>query len=398
MKITDVRTMVVENEPMQGFAPTSSERAPGQPRYVGGKHLLFLEIVTDEGIIGLGERVTGNGIGNSVEDMKSQIALIHEIGRQYLIGENPFNVELIWQKVFGDRHDFRHPSLHATPALSAVEMACWDIIGKATNQPIYNLLGGMYHEKLKAYAYMPAPEGGYRNNPELAGETAIRLVEEGNSACKLDPFPPSFPLPRDIPLADINIACRIFESIRKAVGDKLEVGIGTHGQLTTYSAIRVAHAMEQYSPFWFEEPVPPENVDEMARVAAHTSIPIATGERLVSKYEFSEVLEKQAAQIIQLDVGQCGGIMEAKKIAGIAEAHYAMIAPHMYCGPIAASAAIQLDTCSPNFVVQEANQGPLHKIIFKEPIVFENGFIIPPTGPGLGIELDMDVLKNRIVG
>ena len=109
------------------------------------------------------------------------------------------------------------------------------------------------------------------------------------------------------------------------MGDKLEVGIGTHGQLTTYSAIRVAHAMEQYSPFWFEEPVPPENVDEMARVAAHTSIPIATGERLVSKYEFSEVLEKQAAQIIQLDVGQCGGIMEAKKIAGIAEAHYAMM-------------------------------------------------------------------------
>ena len=396
MKITDVRTIIVQND-------ADWSRGGDEPAYRGGKYLLFLELVTDEGITGLGERITGNtfsGAGREfpIEDMKSQIALIHEIGRQYLIGENPFNVELIWQKVFGDRHDFRHPSLHATPALSAVEMACWDIIGKATNQPIYNLLGGMYHEKLKAYAYMPAPEGGYRNNPELAGETAIRLVEEGNSACKLDPFPPSFPLPRDIPLADINIACRIFESIRKAVGDKLEVGIGTHGQLTTYSAIRVAHAMEQYSPFWFEEPVPPENVDEMARVAAHTSIPIATGERLVSKYEFSEVLEKQAAQIIQLDVGQCGGIMEAKKIAGIAEAHYAMIAPHMACGPIAALAAIQLDTCSPNFVVQEANQGPLHKIIFKEPIVFENGFIIPPTGPGLGIELDMDVLKNRIVG
>ena len=396
MKITDVRTIIVQND-------ADWSRGGDEPAYRGGKYLLFLELVTDEGITGLGERITGNtfsGAGREfpIEDMKSQIALIHEIGRQYLIGENPFNVELIWQKVFGDRHDFRHPSLHATPALSAVEMACWDIIGKATNQPIYNLLGGMYHEKLKAYAYMPAPEGGYRNNPELAGETAIRLVEEGNSACKLDPFPPSFPLPRDIPLADINIACRIFESIRKAVGDKLEVGIGTHGQLTTYSAIRVAHAMEQYSPFWFEEPVPPENVDEMARVAAHTSIPIATGERLVSKYEFSEVLEKQAAQIIQLDVGQCGGIMEAKKIAGIAEAHYAMIAPHMACGPIAALAAIQLDTCSPNFVVQEANQGPLHKIIFKEPIVFENGVIIPPTGPGLGIELDMDVLKNRIVG
>ena len=144
--------------------------------------------------------------------------------------------------------------------------------------------------------------------------------------------------------------------------------------------------------------MPPENVDEMARVAAHTSIPIATGERLVTKYEFAEVLEKQAAQIIQLDVGQCGGILEAKKIAAIAEAHYAVIAPHMACGPIAAAAAIQVDTCSPNFLIQEANQGPLHKMIFKEPILFENGYITPPEGPGLGVELDEDALKHRLVG
>ena len=143
--------------------------------------------------------------------------------------------------------------------------------------------------------------------------------------------------------------------------------------------------------------MPPENIDEMARVAEHTSIPIASGERLVTKYEFSQLVEKKAAQIIQLDVGQCGGILEAKKIAAIAEAHYAMIAPHMYCGPIAAAAAVQIDTCSPNFLIQEANQGPLHKMIFREPIVFENGQIIPPTGPGLGIELDEDVLKGRIV-
>ena len=177
----------------------------------------------------------------------------------------------------------------------------------------------------------------------------------------------------------------------------MEVGIGTHGQLTTYSAIRVANALEEYQPFWFEEPVSPENVDEMARVAAHTSIPIATGERLVTKYEFAEVIEKGAASIIQLDVGQCGGILESKKIAAIAETHYAMIAPHMYCGPIIAAAAIQLDTCSPNFLIQEANQGPLHKTIFKEPLVFEHGYIIPPTGPGLGVELDMDVVNAHLV-
>ena len=134
----------------------------------------------------------------------------------------------------------------------------------------------------------------------------------------------------------------------------------------------------------------------MARVAAHTSIPIASGERLVSKYEFSELVEKQAAQIIQLDVGQCGGILESKKIASIAEAHYAMIAPHMYVGPVAAAAAVQVDTCSPNFMIQEYNGGGLHEEIFVEPIKFENGFIEPPTAPGLGVELDDKVVKRQL--
>ena len=356
---------------------------------------MFLELMTDEGIIGLGERITGNTYSNRLSDLKSQISLIEEMAHLYVIGENPFNIEKIWDRMYGARHDFRHPSLQATPVLSAIEMALWDIVGKAANQPIYNLLGGKYHDKLRAYAYMP--EGGVREHPERAGEIAAQLLEEGNSACKLDPFMPLYPIPRDIPLWEIENAAKIFESIRDAVGNKMEVGIGTHGQLTTYSAIRVADYLEPYHPFWFEEPVPPENIDEMARVAAHTSIPIASGERLVTKYEFSQLIEKKAAQIIQLDVGQCGGIMEAKKIAGIAEAHYAMIAPHMACGPIVAAAAIQLDTCSPNFLIQEANQGPLHKTLFKQPLLFENGYIIPPTGPGLGIEFDEAVLKRHLV-
>ena len=154
---------------------------------------------------------------------------------------------------------------------------------------------------------------------------------------------------------------------------------------------------EQYHPFWFEEPVPPENVDEMARVAAHTSIPIATGERLVTKYEFAELLEKQAAQIIQLDVGQCGGILESKKIASMAEVHYAMIAPHMYVGPVAAAAAVQVDTCSPNFLIQEYNGADLHNDIFVEPVRFEHGFIEPPTTPGLGLELNEEVVQRQLV-
>ena len=379
MKVVELKTMVVENE---------------KP-YIGGKWLLFLELITDEGISGLGERITGGSYSRNLGALQSQVKLIEELVGQYVIGEDPTRIERIWDRMYASRHDFRHPSLYATPVISAIDMALWDIVGKAANQPIYNLLGGMYHEKLRAYAYMPS--GDYRANPELAGEVAIQLLEEGNSACKLDPFMPMYPIPRDIPIWEIEAAAKIFESIRNAVGNKLEVGIGTHGQLSTFSAIRVADYLEPYHPYWFEEPVPPENIDEMARVAAHTSIPIATGERLVTKYEFSQVLEKQAAQIIQLDVGQCGGITEAKKIASIAEAHYAMIAPHMYCGPIAAASAIQIDTCSPNFLIQEANQGPLHKIIFKEPLVFEKGYIIPPTGPGLGIEFDEDVLKAHLI-
>ena len=378
MKVTEMKTMVVESE---------------KP-YVGGKFFLFLDLMTDEGITGIGERIAGASYSDRPRDLMAQINLIEEFARQFVIGENPQNIELIWDRMYGTRHDLRHPGLYSTPVISAIDMALWDIVGKMANQPIYNLLGGQYHEKLRAYAYMPS--AGLNEHPERAGEVAARLIEEGNSACKIDPFMPVHPV-RDIPIWEIENAAKIFESIRNAVGNRIEVGIGTHGQLTTYSAIRVADFLEPYHPFWFEEPVMPENIDEMARVAAHTSIPIATGERLVTKYEFAQVLEKQAAQIIQMDVGQCGGITEAKKIAGMAEAHYAVIAPHMYCGPVAAAAAIQIDTCSPNFMIQEANQGPLHKKIFKEPLVFENGFIIPPKGPGLGVEFDEDVLKAHLV-
>ena len=174
----------------------------------------------------------------------------------------------------------------------------------------------------------------------------------------------------------------------------MEIGIGTHGQFSTSGAIRVASILEEFRPYFFEEPVSPENVDEMARVAAQTTIPIATGERLVTKYEFAQVLQKQAASIIQLDVGQCGGILESKKIAAMSEAHYAMLAPHMYCGPIALAAAVQLDTCCQNFMIQEYNTTALHADILVEPLSLAGGFIKPPTAPGLGVELNEKVVKR----
>ena len=373
MKVTGVDTILVSNV----------------PPYRGGRYFLFVQLDTDEGIKGLGERPTGHAL-----DLDSQISLIKDLCEQFVIGVSPFDIELIWQTIYASRHDYRHPGLGITPALSAIEMALWDIVGKAANQPIYNLLGGRIHDRLRAYAYMPTE--GIWEDPEKAGEIAVKLVEDGNSACKFDPFTPLFPHPRDFSLKTIRHVAKIFKAIRAAVGDELEVGIGTHGQFSTAVAIRVASELEEFSPFWFEEPVPPENIDEMARVAAHTSIPIASGERLVTKFEFAELLKKQAAQIIQLDVGQCGGILESKKIAGMAEAFYAMIAPHMYCGPVAAAAAVQLDACSPNFLIQEYNGGGLHYDILKEPIRFENGYITPPTAPGLGIELDEAVVKKHL--
>ncbi len=369
MKVVEVETLFVNNVP---------------PNH-GGSRWLFVKLTTDDGIEGVGEWGTAH-TGRE----KSQAELIEALARTYVIGQDPFQIERIWQGMYTTDHDYRHPGLASTPALSAIEIACWDIVGKAVNQTIYNLLGGRYHDTLRAYAYMPT--AGIWEHPEKAGEIAADLVAKGNSAAKFDPFTPFFPQPRDIDLKTINHVARIFECIRDAVGDDLEVGIGTHGQFTTSSAIRVASILEPYHPFWFEEPVAPENVEEMARVAAHTSIPIATGERLLTKFEFANLLEKQAAQIIQLDVGHCGGILESKKIAGIAEAHYATIAPHMYCGPMAAAAAVQLDTCSPNFLIQEFNATALHADLLKEPLVFEQGQIVPPTGPGLGVELNEEVV------
>ena len=177
MKVTGIETILLDNV----------------PPYRGGRQFLFIRLLTDEGIVGLGERPTGH-----TPDLKSQVALLHDFAERFVVGASPFDIEAIWQRAYASNHDYRHPSLYGTPALSAIEMALWDIIGKATGQPIYNLLGGRCHDKLRAYAYMPTD--GVWENPARAGDIAAKLVEEGNTACKIDPFMPYFPLPRDFPL------------------------------------------------------------------------------------------------------------------------------------------------------------------------------------------------------
>ncbi|MCX8186103.1 MAG: mandelate racemase/muconate lactonizing enzyme family protein [Sulfolobales archaeon] len=376
MKIKDFEIFVVET----------------LPPYRGGRYWTFLKLITDEEVEGIGELTSLAAVGREASNVK----LLEDLCRRYVLGHDPFKIEALMHRLYTYDHDFRHPDLTVMSAISAIEIACWDIIGKYLGQPIYNLLGGTYNEKLKAYSYIPEGEGWRKLTPDEVAEKSLNVIKKGFRALKLDPFPPIYPSPRDISIEEINYARKILKSIRDTVGDDVEICVGTHGQLTTYSAIRVAKMLEEFNPLWFEEPVPPENVDEMAIVAAHTTVPIAAGERRVTKYEFLELLQKRAARIIQMDVGRCGGILESKKIASMAEAYYASIAPHMYFGPIVLAATIQLDVCSPNFLMQELNVMEMHDTILKVPIKLENGYIIPPKGPGLGVELRDDIVSKHI--
>jgi len=383
MKIAELKTYVVGT-------PT--------PHH-GGRNWVFLKITTDDGIEGFGEAYAVPFDANTVARM------IEDMGERFVIGADPFKTEKLWRILYGSGYG-QHPDLAKMGVISAFEMACWDIVGKALNQPIYNLLGGQYHEKLRSYTYLyPAPEDSGQGNasvhcdPERAAIRAAEYVKQGFTAVKLDPILDLMsPFdPRELSLEALDNAQAVVRNVREAVGSKCDILIGTHGQMTTHSAIRLAKRLEKYDPLWFEEPVPPENVDEMARVARSTSIPVATGERLSTVYEFAELLKKQAAVILQMALGRVGGILEAKTIAGMAEAHYAQIAPHLFCGPIEGAANIQIDTCSPNFLIQESIEmwGGFHTEILKEPIQWQNGYIIPPTKPGLGVELNEEAAARH---
>ena len=378
MKITDIRTFVVGNPP---------------PHY-GGRWWVFVKLTADDGIEGFGEVYCVPFHPDTVAKM------IEDVGERYVVGSDPFKIERLWRIVYSSGYG-QHPDLALMGVLSGIETACWDIIGKELNQPIYNLLGGQIHEKIRSYTYIYARESDKTDaytDPELAAERAAEYVKKGFTAIKFDPVGPYSAFdPRQLSLAALENAERYTEKVREAVGGTCDLLFGTHGQMTTSGAIRLAKRLEKFDPLWFEEPVPPENVEEMARVSRSTSIPIATGERLATKYDFARVLEKQAASILQMALGRVGGILEAKKIAGMAEAHYAQIAPHLYCGPIEGAANIQIDTCSPNFLIQEGIEtwGGFHAEILKEPIQWEDGYIIPPTKPGLGVELNEEVASKH---
>lgn len=376
MKITDVKTFVVGNPP-PGF---------------GGRYFVFIKLVTDAGIEGLGE------VYNLPYHPKVVEHMVRDVVERCVVGKDPYDIERIWRSVYGSGFIHR-PDISTMGILSAIEMACWDIVGKDVNKPVYKLLGGQVHEKLRSYTYIYPKEGDKTNvyaDPVLAAERAAEYLKMGFTALKFDPAGPYTVYDgRQLSLTELDRSETFCRLLREAVGNQADLLFGTHGQMTAAGALRLARRLEPYDPLWLEEPVPPDNQREMAKVARGTTIPVACGERLATKWEFQRVLEEGAAAILQMNLGRVGGILEGKKIASMAEACHVQIAPHLYCGPVVGAANIQLATCSPNFLIQESilDWKGFHTQILKKPIQWEDGYIIPPTAPGLGVELDEDVAR-----
>ena len=333
---------------------------------------LFLKIHTDAGIVGLGEPIIEGRA-------RTCAAAVAEIAPD-LIGKDPRNVMHHWQAIY--RHAFYRGGPILTSVLSGIEQALWDIKGKFLGVPVYELLGGPTRDRVRVYAHVA-------NTPErlkdrkaqgfTAFKTGIKnMTQSGVVASQ----------------KFIEEAVETFAALRNAGGKDVDIGIDFHGAISPQNAKLLIKALEPYQPMFIEEPVQCQNVDAMVEIARGTHLPIATGERIFTKWGFREILEKGAATILQPDLCHAGGIMEARLIAGMAEAYYASIAPHNPLGPISLAAGLQLAASIPNFMCQE--QVSLGDGYIKQPFKVENGYVKIPEGPGLGIELDDNQIADKL--
>ncbi|KKK68587.1 hypothetical protein LCGC14_2942560, partial [marine sediment metagenome] len=272
------------------------------------------------------------------------------------------------------------------------------VFGKDRDRPVHALLGGRTNAQVRAYTYLyPLPQhdaAAFWTSPEMAAESAADCVARGYTAVKFDPAGPYTLRGGHMPArSDISRSIAFCKAIREAVGDKADLLFGTHGQFTTAGAIRLGKALEPYDPLWFEEPIPPDAPEQMAKIARGVRIPVATGERLTTKAEFAPLLRSGAAEILQPALGRVGGINEAKKIAAMAEVYNAQVAPHLYAGPVEWAANVQLATAIPNILMCECIETPFHERLIKGSIRVEDGFIAVPDAPGLGIEVDEELAR-----
>lgn len=378
MRVREVETFVVDNPP-PGF---------------GGRYFVFVKLTASDGTVGYGEAYAAtfrpHVIASAIEDLAEQL----------LLGEDPHHVERFWRRAYS-RGFTQRPDLTLQGATSALEMACWDLVGKAAGKPVFELLGGRVHDTLRAYTYLYPRVGDVGDvylDPDAAAARAVEEVERGFTAVKFDPCGPYTVMGGHQPrLVDVDRTVAFVRTIRRAVGARADLLVGTHGQFTAAGAIRIAREIAPYDPLWFEEPVPPDDVAAMAQVAVASSVPVATGERLTTKYEFARLLEARAASIVQPNLARAGGLLEGKKIAALAEAFGAQLAPHCYNGPIGLAANVQLATCSPNFLVIESigDGTGFHADLLRTPLRVEGGRLLPPTEPGLGVELDEAVARRH---
>ncbi len=334
----------------------------------------FVKISTDEGFYGWGEPIV-EGRARTVETAVRELEPI-------LIGANPLHTEALWTKMY--RGTFYRGGPVLTSAISGIDQALWDIRGKYYNAPVYELLGGPTREKVRVYAHC----GGSTVEEFVAN--AKKKIEEGFDVFKLGIDGPIEPIPDNEFIE--NVSNRI-GAIRDSLPKRIQLAVDFHGKISPPGALKLVKELEQYNLMFIEEPVQCENVDVMATIARSTHTPIATGERLFTRWGFREVLEKQAAMILQPDICHCGGITEARKIAAMAETYYAYIAPHNPLGPISLAAGIHVDASIPNFLCQE--QVHLGEGYLKTPFSVEEGHITIPKEPGLGVEVNEDYLREN---
>jgi galactonate dehydratase len=360
MKITDIRTVVVNAEM---------------------RNWIFVKVVTDQaGLFGWGEA--------SLEWKTRAVVGAIEDFAPMLIGEDPRNVEHIYQKLY--RHSFFRMGVIGMSAISGLEQACWDVFGKSLGVPVYRLLGGEVRNRVRMYTHLGGGDmkAVYQTfDPQPLIDLAHEVVGRGYTALKVVFVPYSEPL---MGKQYVLRFASMFEKLRLAVGDDIDIMIDFHGRTSPAMAIQYIQAIEEFSPYFCEEPVPPENIPAMRQVREAVRAPIATGERLVSRFEFRELCEQQACHIVQPDLCHCGGLFEAKKIASAAETYYMGVAPHNPLGPIANAAALHFALSTPNFLIQEdmLTDVPWRWDVVKHGLKMENGYWVKTEAPGLGIEVD----------
>lgn len=361
MKVTKVDTFVVGTE---------------------WRNLTIVQVHTDEGLTGVGESRIVNHAG-------ALVAYLQDAAPRHLVGRDPFDIEALVLRM--RRDDFSRPGEITMSGIACLEMACWDIVGKALNQPVYRLLGGQVRDRIKAYA-----NGWYRveRSPEEFHAAAKKVVEKGYKALKFDPFGPGY---YELERSEKLKAVALVEAVRDAIGPEVEILLEMHGRFSPAAAIEIVKLLEPYDLAWVEEPVPYDNLKALKKAAeGMRGVTIATGERIHARNEYRELFELQAADVIQPDITHLGGILETKKLAAQADTHYVTIAPHNVGGQISSAAALHLAACTSNFRIQEYFND------FADPWVKEtarglpeviDGYFSLPQGPGLGLELDLEVIE-----